>query len=123
MDFKTLILRFRDLDIAENETIKRHQSIIDEKDYVWWAWWKKGNEKTPQDEFGALNTQADNSPIEVFLVDSGQRKLYKALCAQIKANKNKKNRIARKRCYARLLQKQYLPRLVQIYFDYRMCRG
>ena len=44
MDFKTLILRFRDLDIAENETIKRHQSIIDEKDYVWWAWWKKGNE-------------------------------------------------------------------------------
>lgn len=90
MDFKTLILRFRDLDIAENETIKRHQSIIDEKDYVWWAWWKKGNEKTPQDEFGALNTQADNSPIEVFLVDSGQRKLYKALCAQIKANKNKK---------------------------------
>lgn len=31
MDFKTLILRFRDLDIAENETIKRHQSIIDEK--------------------------------------------------------------------------------------------
>lgn len=41
MDFKTLILRFRDLDIAENETIKRHQSIIDEKDYVWWAWWKK----------------------------------------------------------------------------------
>lgn len=90
MDFKTLILRFRDLDIAENETIKRHQSIIDEKDHVWWAWWKKGNEKTPQDEFGALNTQADNSPIEVFLVDSGQRKLYKALCAQIKANKNKK---------------------------------
>lgn len=90
MDFKTLILRFRDLDIAENETIKRHQSIIDEKDYVWWAWWKKGNEKTPQDEFGALNTQADNFPIEVFLVDSGQRKLYKALCAQIKANKNKK---------------------------------
>ena len=46
MDFKTLILRFRDLDIAENETIKRHQSIIDEKDHVWWAWWKKGNEKT-----------------------------------------------------------------------------
>lgn len=68
MDFKTLILRFRDLDIAENETIKRHQSIIDEKDHVWWAWWKKGNEKTPQDEFGALNTQADNSPIEVFLL-------------------------------------------------------
>lgn len=45
MDFKTLILRFRDLDIAENETIKRHQSIIDEKDYVWWAWWKKAMRK------------------------------------------------------------------------------
>ena len=26
----------------------------------------------------------------MFLVDSGQRKLYKALCAQIKANNNKK---------------------------------
>ena len=33
MDFKTLILRFRDLDIAENETIKRHQTIIEYKKY------------------------------------------------------------------------------------------
>lgn len=90
MNFKTLVLRFRDLDIAENETIKRHQNIIDDKGYVWWAWWKKGNEKTPQDEFGALNTRADNTPIEVFLVDSGQRKLYKAMCSQIKANRNSK---------------------------------
>lgn len=87
MNFETLILRFRDLDIAENETIKRHQEIINKNKYVWWAWWKKGNEKTPQDEFGALNARAENETISVYLVDSGQRKLYKACCNGIKTNK------------------------------------
>ena len=90
MDFKTLILRFRDLDVPDDDTIRRHNALISEKGYVWWAWWKKGNERTPQDEFAILNAQAQNESVSVYLLDSGLKKLYKATCVEIKVNKNVK---------------------------------
>lgn len=52
--FETVILRFRDLVTAENETIAKHVAVIEKYGYVWWAWWKKGNEKTPVEEFALL---------------------------------------------------------------------
>ena len=58
MDFQTIILRFRDLVTEENGTIKRHQDVIAQNGYVWWAWWKKGNETTPVPEFSSLATNA-----------------------------------------------------------------
>ena len=88
MDFKTIILRFRDLDVPDDDTIRRHNNLISENGYVWWAWWKKGNERTPQDAFAILNTQAQNEPVFVYLLDSGLNKLYKAKCVEIKVNKN-----------------------------------
>lgn len=87
MEFKTLILRFRDLDVPDDDTIRLHKELISEHGCVWWAWWKKGNERTPQDEFAMLSAEAQNGSVFVYLLDSGLNKLYKAKCAEIKVNK------------------------------------
>lgn len=80
----TLVLRFRDLVTEAGETILKHKAIIDEKGYVWWAWWKKGAEITPTTEFGSICAYAQEKPLCVYLLDSGQEKLYKAQCCEIK---------------------------------------
>ena len=89
MNLKTIILRFRDLVTSENGTIKQHKEIIDNHGYVWWAWWKKGGEKIPND-FSMLSTQVKENPVCVFLVDSGQNILYRAICNNIEVRTSTK---------------------------------
>lgn len=82
MEFSTIILRFRDLVTEENRTIELHQEIIKSKNYVWWGWWNKGNEKVPFDEFAVLKQQMKET-LDLYLMDSGQKKLYKAKCCDM----------------------------------------
>lgn len=82
MNLKTVILRFRDLVTSENGTIEQHKAIIEKYGYVWWAWWKKGGEIIPND-FSLLSTRVKEDPIYIFLVDSGQNLLYRAMCNSI----------------------------------------
>ena len=90
MEFQTIILRFRDLVTEENGTIERHKDVIEQKGYVWWAWWKKGNETTPVQEFSFLGTNAKTTPVSIFLVDSGQRLVYRAICEAVELKINQK---------------------------------
>ncbi len=90
MEIQTIILRFRDLVTAQDETIKGHQKVLDKKGYVWWGWWNKGNEKTPYKEFSILCGEMRKNPIDVYLMDSGQEKLYKAKCTDIQYSDDKK---------------------------------
>jgi len=83
MEFESIILRFRDLVTESEDTINKHKAVIDQHGYVWWAWWKKGNEKLPVEAFSAFSTYAKGQNKEVFLMDSGQAKLYKATCCGI----------------------------------------
>lgn len=83
VEFQTIILRFRDLVTEAGETIIAHDNIIKEKQAVWWAWWNKGNERIPVQEFSTLRTFAENDAIAVYLLDSGQKKLYKATCSGV----------------------------------------
>lgn len=80
---KVIILRFRDLGQVQGYTIEKHKSIIDEKKAVWWSWWRKGNEKIPEVEMSLFKNRAEGGSIEVYLLDSGQKKLYKAECKGI----------------------------------------
>ena len=89
MNFSTVILRFRDLGRPIGETITLHKQIIQEKGYTWWGWWKKTNETTPIDEFGALSSRANSDAVTLLLMDSGQHKLYKAVCEEVKAFREK----------------------------------
>lgn len=90
MEFKTIILRFRDLVTENNATIAIHKEMIDQKGYVWWGWWNKGNEKVPFDEFCVLRGGIERQPKYFWLIDSGQEKLYKAKCLDIKCSDNDK---------------------------------
>lgn len=90
VELETVILRFRDLVTEENGTIAKHQAVIKEHGYVWWAWWKKGNETTPVSEFSVLKTKAQSNSINIFLVDSGQSLVYQATCEDVNLNTDKK---------------------------------
>jgi 3',5'-cyclic AMP phosphodiesterase CpdA len=83
---KTLILRFRDLGIGKGETIKQHKSIIADKGFVWWGWWNKAGETIPDDTFRYLKRKAGSESLSVYLLDSGQKKIYEAKCSNIKWN-------------------------------------
>jgi len=80
MIFETLILRFRDLVTPVGETIELHKRIIHEhpSKSVWWGWWAKADEQCPR-EFNNLKSQVSvTKPLDIFLFDSGQLKIYAA---------------------------------------------
>lgn len=89
-EFSTLVMRFRDLVTKEGGTISKHQDIIKKDGCVWWAWWKKGNEKTPMDAFSIMAEQVRRKSIIIFLIDSGQSYVYKATCEEIEWDSDKK---------------------------------
>lgn len=83
MNFSKIILRFRDIVTENDGTIAKHKKIITQEGYVWWAWWKKGNEKSPVAEFSEFSIYARDKNLDIYLMDSGQSKLYKATCCDI----------------------------------------
>ena len=83
-EVETLILRFRDLVTRPGDTIANHQAIIAEKTYVWWGWWSKVRETVPDKVFRALNQKATKGEgLTFLLLDSGSRRLYRAVCQGI----------------------------------------
>lgn len=90
MEFQTIILRFRDLVTENGVTIKRHKDMIDKNGYVWWGWWKKGNEEIPFNEFAVLGCLVKETPRYFYLMDSGQEKLYMAKCSGVECKQSEK---------------------------------
>lgn len=85
MAFETIILRFRDLVTEAGDTIREHSKFINEEGCVWWAWWNKGNEVVPSTELSLLRTWSERDEgLAMYLVDSGQKKFYEAVCKDIK---------------------------------------
>lgn len=82
-----LVLRFRDLAPATpGHTIQAHRDVIKASGYVWWAWWKKQSESIPVLLWDEVTGQIrDNGSARVYLLDSGQRKLYRARLKEISA--------------------------------------
>ena len=83
-DIKTVILRFRDLITKRDETVEKHQQIAKAKGHVWWGWWNKGGETVPGQAFRTLVQKTRGKKgLTIYLMDSGQEKLYKANCIDI----------------------------------------
>ena len=79
-----MVLRFRDL-VAE--TIKEHRAIIEGKGSVWWGWWNKPDENVPKATFAEFDRAVlEKGYLGIFLVDSGNKLLYKAKLVEIKAS-------------------------------------
>jgi hypothetical protein len=64
----TLIIRFRDLITAPEETISEHRRIIAERDFVWWGWWRRRHELVPTEYLSGLLLRV---PLQIYLFDSG----------------------------------------------------
>jgi hypothetical protein len=76
-----MALRFRDL-VAT--TVDAHRALIAKHGYVWWGWWNKPNERIPRDAFAEFQGRIKpGQPLDVFLVDSGTHRLYRAALTQI----------------------------------------
>lgn len=89
-EITTLILRFRDLGIASGKTIEYHQEKIEQrggqndgKKYTWWGWWNKSGEQVPVELYTELLDPMKAGPITLYLLDSGQHKLYETQCDDI----------------------------------------
>lgn len=79
---ESIVLRFRDL-VAK--TIQEHSKIIQKKQSVWWGWWNKPDERIPRTTFSNYKSDLkQGKTIEVFLVDSGSKNLYKAELVDLK---------------------------------------
>lgn len=76
---KTLVLRFRNL--VAPDTIEVHKKLIEENGYVWWGWWHKPDEHIPRDFIASLKRETEKL---LFLIDSGNKLLYKAIFEDIK---------------------------------------
>jgi 3',5'-cyclic AMP phosphodiesterase CpdA len=76
----TVALRFRDLVGPPDSTIQRHKDLIasSSEKRVWWGWWSKPQEKVPFAVFAQFINAIKARKFRVFLVDSGQEKLYSA---------------------------------------------
>lgn len=79
MDTGILILRFRDTTDGI-DTIKDHQSIIDNSGAVWWGWWKQEKEILSELELRSLDAYAHDY---IFLINRDLNKIYKATISRI----------------------------------------
>jgi len=64
----TMVLRFRDLVTGHGETIIEHRTIIENKGYTWWGWWKRPYEQIPTVLFENLRKKL---PTDIYLLDTG----------------------------------------------------
>lgn len=84
--FKTIVLRYSNRRLGNEAlaTIRRHQEIIDKKEYVWWGWWKKGNEDFPDEALRSLAELTKREPpCEIGLVNFRDEEYYAATCVRV----------------------------------------
>lgn len=81
----SVILRFRDLNVADGETVARHRDRIATRGATWWGWWAAGSERLADDQLRALAKLARDG-LTVLLFDSGlfPGRLFAAQCAEIR---------------------------------------
>ena len=75
-----LILRFRDLAVSTpGYTIDQHNELVFAHGYTWWGWWKKQSEHVPVQLWDDILSEINQigGPVTIYLLDTGQRKLYK----------------------------------------------
>lgn len=82
-----VVLRFRDINVNTNETIKEHRRAINDHGSCWWGWLARDWEKNPADALNELWEDLMKCiPFEVLLYDTGQGLLFSADCEEMVAS-------------------------------------
>jgi predicted phosphodiesterase len=75
------LFRFRDL---IRDTLEEHRKVLNEKQSVWWGWWKRPTEDARMDVWRNLQGEASNDkPIRIGLFHSGNGQVYSARVSQV----------------------------------------
>lgn len=83
---KTLALRFRDLNIPDGETIRRHRAKIDTHESVWWGWIMRQRETFPGHFLADWGRHLEAvGGAMVILFNTGEDRLYAAKMADVAA--------------------------------------
>jgi hypothetical protein len=82
---KTIALRFRD-HRTDVDTIEEHTSIIEQKKYAWWGWWKKDSEPNQHNVINELGERARNGPIQIGLFDRSTDRFFFAIASDFILN-------------------------------------
>lgn len=83
---KTLALRFRDLNIPDGETIRRHRARIATHGSVWWGWIMRQRESFPGHFLAEWDQTLERSGgATVLLFNSGEERLYSAKMTDVAA--------------------------------------
>lgn len=77
MSLQTIVLRFYDFDY---ETIREHVKLINDRNFTWWAWWKKLQEPW---QGRALEGVASLCPINIGLANRVANEYYVAKCEKV----------------------------------------
>lgn len=82
----TCILRFRDLVTEEGGTISEHRRLATLKGSVWWGWWMRQYETSPQAYFQTLSERiVRGGPIHIYLLNAGEARIFRASLGRILA--------------------------------------
>lgn len=105
-DAGQLVLRFRDIERPLGETVRLHRKVIDEQGWTWWGWLYRSYERVPTEVFDLVSADVSvDSPIEVFLYDTGQALVYSTNCVEMR--------------YQNYLEASPDPRLTPSYYNAR----
>lgn len=72
----TCLFRYRDL---IDETLLRHEEVIEQEGACWWGWWRRPHEDSRDDIWTALSAANPDQPITVGLFDSGAREGHRSI--------------------------------------------
>ena len=79
-----IVLRFRDINVNRNETVKEHRRVITDQGSCWWGWLAREWEKNPEKELNDLKKLlAESLPFKILLYDTGQGLLFSAECEEM----------------------------------------
>lgn len=79
-----IVLRFRDIGLRLDETIREHRRSIGQHGSCWWGWLYRDYERNPHVELRSLVSGLAR-PFTVALYDTGQGLMYSAQCEEIVA--------------------------------------
>ncbi len=77
-----IVLRFRDIGLRLNETIREHRRSIGQHGSCWWGWLYRGYERNPHGDLDSLTSQL-SKPFMMALYDTGQGLIYSAQCEEV----------------------------------------
>jgi 3',5'-cyclic AMP phosphodiesterase CpdA len=82
-----LVIRFKNL--GADDSVKEHQTVIDNEGYTWGGWWAHSDEFLPIEKISTLRSIAQDEGITLLLVNSEKNIIYPVTVTDLKFSHDK----------------------------------